>query len=119
MDINDRAGDQQAGLRTLPVVLGPDAALTVAVGCMLVGVAVAAGALASAAAVGAASGAGQLLTGSRYCAAAVLAASTIVDVVQYALQITRSRFDSHVVSVCVGKSFAPIGKGTILLGMFL
>lgn len=115
MDINDRAGDGSAGLRTFPVVIGVEGALAVASVCMMCGIAVGASALATACA---ASTPG-VASSARIAAAVLYVLSTIVNVGGDVVNILKSKFDHDVVSDVIDKSFGPIGRGMILLAVCL
>ena len=133
MDINDRAGDAAAGMRTLPVALGARRALAVATAAALGGTAAGATALAgcsvppwtAAAAAAVASGAGaaaDAAVGEAAVRAAVVAAfvwATAGAAVRDAAVVARSKFDHDVVDAAIGRSFTPIGLGLIVLAVCL
>lgn len=115
MDINDRAGDEVAGLRTVPIVLGTRAALAVATACMMCGVAAGTAAIVASCA----SSTSTLAISARAAAAVAFVVGTIAHVARDVRNIMRSEFDQNMVSDAIQGSFSPIGWGMILLAIFL
>lgn len=133
MDINDRRGDAAAGVRTLPVALGPHRALTAATTAALLGAAVAAAALAAcrvpeaaaAAVAAAASGVGASADATvgvaavRTAVVAVFLWTTACVTLRDAMRVLRTGFDEGVVAAAIGGSFTPIGVGFLILAACL
>lgn len=115
MDINDRAGDEVAGLRTVPIVLGTRGALAVATACMMCGVAAGTAAIVASCA----SSTSTLAISARAAAAVAFIFGTIAHVARDVRNIMRSQFDQNMVSDAIQGSFSPIGWGMILLAIFL
>lgn len=115
MDINDRTGDGAAGLKTIPVVLGLNVALAIAVSCMLCGLVVGTSALAAACASSALGIASSACIG----ATALFVLNPIVHVAGDVRNIVKSKYEHDAVSDAIGRSFGTIGRGMILLAICL
>lgn len=115
MDINDRVGDEAAGVPTLPVVLGCKISLAVAASCLFAGTVVAFKGLHATAATATLA----QVTGMAAFPLEVLFKLLLLLGVYPAwaslLDILRSGLDPDVVSCAIGNSFKPIAIGLLLL----
>ena len=117
MDINDRKGDAEAGIATVPVILGGMRALAVAAGCFLSstfaglkGLMDAKGVERIAQAVGAQPGVVRAALQLMLLAGALPALRDVY-------RMRRSNLDQHVVNAAIGKSFQPIACGLLVLSL--
>lgn len=115
MDLTDEEGDREAGIHTLPVMIGKRGALLSALACVAAGSAAAV--CAAAAAVAAAAG-GPLpaaqLQGALAAPVAVVVLAT-ARLFQLAIGIMRSGFDQGVMSNAIEECLKPVGLSLILL----
>ncbi|GBF96608.1 geranylgeranylglycerol-phosphate geranylgeranyltransferase [Raphidocelis subcapitata] len=107
MDVTDAEGDAANGIKTLPVVLGPRAALAAATACAAAGAAAAASAAAAAAPAAAAAGAPA--------AAAAVVALCGARLLHLSLRVLRSGFDRRVLDQAISGCLKPVGLGIVLL----
>lgn len=114
MDLTDEEGDRQAGIKTLPVMIGKAGALLCAVCCVLAGAGAALWAAAARFVCPSGPGGGALggpsLTGPVMVLA--LAAGRLA---QLAHGIVRSGFDKSFMSYVIEESLKPVGLSLILL----
>lgn len=120
MDISDRQGDAAAGVSTLPVVVGPARALTIASSCAVAGAASALCALWAAAAVkvaaaGATGGLAAAVMWTRVLTCAGLVVGATARLLALDLKVRRSDFDHEVLAEAVEKCRVPIALSAIFL----
>lgn len=116
-DIQDRRGDGEAGVQTLPVVLGPRAAL--AVGLALLGACLALAAHAALLGSGLAWAWAARPALEPYARAAALAAVawTLSKPCAAAIRVLRSGFGKEETSEAISVAMSSVGLGTLLLAV--
>lgn len=117
MDLNDADGDREAGVWTLPVMLGKPRALAAALAFACVGAAAAVRQLLMHSPLPAGLMSGALAPSVAWAALASLAVlvAAVVQLALLAWGIRRSGYDSRVVGSAVGACLKPIGLGMVLL----
>ena len=115
MDINDRVGDAAAGVATLPVRLGPEAAFICAVACLAVALACAWQGVRAPAWLAAALAAAGLPTFAPLLAVRAALLAMISPALAGLVGVWRSAFDPQRVDESITGSMKTMGAGLVLL----
>jgi 4-hydroxybenzoate polyprenyltransferase len=117
--LQDRQGDAEAGVRTLPVVLGPHAALGTCAGLLAACAVLAAHSALLGTGLSWAWAANASLEAPLRAAMLAAVAGVMYGPAAAALRVLRSSFDRGEVASAVSKSMGSIAAGTLLLALLV